>query len=229
MTRPSNVLRCLNHSVVSKPLWKQDLAFLSHVNVSANRMLVHAVTGADAFFGSHADGRIQKASTGCFPVLANILGQESCLSNPSYSTCKPEILFTMLMRMGEDFSCPGNRLGIIVFLCPCKICSADGVERKSPYKSSTWSLLLSVHTSQWQMTSLQMQAHGERRQQQKHQGNLEAVRETFLLLVALSKSPRKHGVSCFNPQRFPAPCYWLGLLVSHPQAGRTTTRAAALV
>lgn len=89
-------------------------------------MLVHAVTGADAFFGSHADGRIQKASTGCFPVLANILGQESCLSNPSYSTCKPEILFTMLMRMGEDFSCPGNRLGIIVFLCPCKICSADG-------------------------------------------------------------------------------------------------------
>lgn len=229
MTRPSNVLRCLNHSVVSKPLWKQDLAFLSHVNVSANRMLVHAVTGADAFFGSHADGRIQKASTGCFPVLANILGQESCLSNPSYSTCKPEILFTMLMRMGEDFSCPGNRLGIIVFLCPCKICSVDGVERKSPYKNSTWSLLLSVHTSQWQMTSLQMQAHGERRQQQKHQGNLEAVRETFLLLAALSKSPWKHGVSCFNPQRFPAPCYWLGLLVSHPQAGRTTTQAAALV
>lgn len=95
-------------------------------------MLVHELTGADAFFGSHADGRVQKASTGCFPILANILGQQSCLSNPSYSTCKPEILFTMLMRMGEDFSCPRNRLSIIVFFCPCKICSADGVERKRP-------------------------------------------------------------------------------------------------
>lgn len=60
--------------MVSKPLWKQDLAFLSHVNVSANRVLVREVMGADAFFGSHADSRIQRASTGCFPILANILG-----------------------------------------------------------------------------------------------------------------------------------------------------------
>lgn len=31
-------------------------------------MLVHEVTGADAFFGSHADGRVQKAPDSCFPV-----------------------------------------------------------------------------------------------------------------------------------------------------------------
>lgn len=95
-------------------------------------MLVHEVTGADAFFGSHADGRVQKASAGCFPVLANISGQQSCLSSLSYSTCKPEILCTVLMRMGEDFSCPENRLSIIVFLCLCKVRSADGAERKRP-------------------------------------------------------------------------------------------------
>lgn len=132
MASPSNVLRYLNHAVVTKSLWKQDLAFLSCVSISANHMLVPEVMGADAFFGSHADGRVQKASAGCFPILANISGQQSCLSSLSYSTCKPEILCTMLMRMGEDFSCPGNRLSIIVFLCPCKICSADGVERKRP-------------------------------------------------------------------------------------------------
>lgn len=91
-------------------------------------MLVHEVTGADAFFGSHAD--VQKASASCFPIPANILSQQSCLSNLSYSTCKPEILFTMLMRMGEDFSCSGNSLSIIVFLCPYEICSADRVEKK---------------------------------------------------------------------------------------------------
>lgn len=95
-------------------------------------MLVHEVTGADAFFGSHADGRVQKASARCFPVLANISGQQSRLSSLFYSTCKPEMLCTMLMRMGEDFSCPGNRLSIIVFLCLCKICSAHRAERKSP-------------------------------------------------------------------------------------------------
>lgn len=95
-------------------------------------MLVHEVTNADAFFGSHADGRVQKASAGCFPVLASISGQQSCLSSLSYSTCKPEILCTMLMRMGEDFSCPENRLSIIVFLCLCKVRSADGAERKRP-------------------------------------------------------------------------------------------------
>lgn len=91
-------------------------------------MLVHEVMGADAFFGSHAD--VQKASASCFPIPPNILSQRSCLSNLSYSTCKPEILFTMLMRMGEDFSCSGNSLSTIVFLCPFKICSADRVEKK---------------------------------------------------------------------------------------------------
>lgn len=95
-------------------------------------MLVHEVTGADAFFGSHADGCVQKASARCFPVLTYISGQQSRLSSLSYSTCKPEMLCTMLMRMGEDFSCPGNRLSIIVFLCLCKICSAHRAERKSP-------------------------------------------------------------------------------------------------
>lgn len=95
-------------------------------------MLVHEVTAADAFFGSHADGRVQKASAGCFPVLANISGQQSCLSSLSYGTCKPQILGTMLIRMGENFSCPGNRLSIMVFLCLCKICSVHRVERKRP-------------------------------------------------------------------------------------------------
>lgn len=135
MASPSNVLRYLNHFVVTKPLWKQDLGFLSHVSVSANHILVHEVTGADAFFGSHADGHVQKALAGCFPILANILGQQSCLSSLSYSTCKPEILCTMLMRMGEDFSCPWSRLNIIVFLCPCKIYAANEVERKRPLQN----------------------------------------------------------------------------------------------
>lgn len=102
------------------------------MSVSANHMLVHEVTGAAAFFGSHADGRVQKVSAGCFPGLADISGQQSCLSSLSYSTCKAEMLCTMLMRMGENFSCAGNRLSIIVFLCLCKICSAHGAESKRP-------------------------------------------------------------------------------------------------
>jgi len=37
-------------------------------------MSVHGLMGADACFGSHADGRAQKASASCFPILANIFG-----------------------------------------------------------------------------------------------------------------------------------------------------------
>lgn len=149
------------------PLWKWDLDFLSHISVSANHMLVHEVTGADAFFGSHAD--VQKASASCFPIPANILSQQSCLSNLSYSTCKPEILFTMLMRMGEDFSCSGNSLSIIVFLCPYEICSADRVEKKkSPCKNSSSISLFSVRASQWQMNFHLERSPGERRKQEKH-------------------------------------------------------------
>lgn len=143
-------------------------------------MLVHEVMGADAFFGSHAD--VQKASASCFPIPPNILSQRSCLSNLSYSTCKPEILFTMLMRLGEDFSCSGNSLSTIVFLCPFKICSADRVEKKKgPSKNSCLILLFSVHASQWQMNFHLERSPGERRKQEKHQDNIEAVRETFLL------------------------------------------------
>lgn len=91
-------------------------------------------------------------------------------------------------------------------------------------------LLLSLHTSQWQMTSLQMKDHGERRKQKKkkHQGNLETAREAFPLLWGLSKSLLKYGVSCFNPQRFPAPCYLCRLFFSHPQEGGKKTQASAL-
>lgn len=90
-------------------------------------------------------------------------------------------------------------------------------------------MLLSLHTSQWQMTSLQMKDHGERRKQKKkHQGNLETAREAFPLLWGLSKSLLKYGVSCFNPQRFPAPCYLCRLFFSHPQKGGKKTQASAL-
>lgn len=78
------------------------------------------------------------------------------------------------------------------------------------------------------MTSLQTKAHGERRKQEKHQGNLETVREAFPLPWGLSKSLLKYGVSCFNPQGFPAPCYLCRLFFSHPQAERKKTQAPAL-
>lgn len=89
-------------------------------------------------------------------------------------------------------------------------------------------MLFSLHASQWQMTFLQMKAHGERRKQEKHQRNLETAREAFLLPWVLSKSLLKYGVSCFNPQRFPALCYLCRLFFSHPQEGRKKTQAPAL-
>lgn len=69
-----------------------------------------------------------------------------------------------------------------------------GRKGKGLCKNSGLILLLSPHTSQWQMTALQVKAPGERRKREKRRGNLEMVREAFLLPWGIPPLP-----ACPNP------------------------------